>query len=131
MYRFTVYGIPPTFNRIRRMVFQDQSREKREWVNRVKWLVRASKSRPHKPIPKCFVIYTFHFRDQVSRDATNLYGAVKMLEDGLVEANVLEDDSIRHTYPIVQVGSMGAEEEKVVIEVIPGDKMMIQLRLVE
>lgn len=55
-------------------------------VNRMRW--RAP--------DRARMVVTFHLPDSTRRDLDNLIGSTKPLLDGLVDARVLRDDSLRH-----------------------------------
>lgn len=93
---YTIYDVPPSNNKYmgsgsRGKNFQYQ-REKKEWAEKVKSSVGIDI--PDKPFNKSIVTLRYYFKTRHSRDPDNYSG--KFLLDGLIEANIIEDDSFNH-----------------------------------
>ena len=52
--------------------------------------------RPNTPIERAHITITWRSKDKRTRDADNLFAAMKGSIDGLVKAGVLVDDSAKH-----------------------------------
>lgn len=83
-------GIPPSLNKI--------LGGNRFYIHRIKknWESIIGDYRPVKPkepIKKAIIYYVFHFRTKRRQDPDNMASAVKFINDGLVNAGFLEDDT--------------------------------------
>lgn len=116
MFRYIIPGIPPNLNQHRRMTHWQLRKVKQEWEEVVQWVVKTCPC-PAFPLDKSVITYRFYFKDRRERDITNLYGCVKFLEDGLVKAGVIVDDSMNHTYPLVIPGGIDRKRPRVEIVV--------------
>lgn len=118
MIRIIIPGIPPNLNKWRSMHHHEEAKQKKEWEE-VVWLeTLAQNIKPSKPIKKAKVTYTFFFANNRRHDPTNAYGCVKWLEDGLVYAGVLEDDSFDHVKNDVEKGGVDKINPRVEIEIV-------------
>jgi Holliday junction resolvase RusA-like endonuclease len=117
MIKLVIPGIPPNLNKWRNMHHHEEARQKREWEEIV-WLeTLAQNIKPAMPIKKARVNYTFFFESNRRHDPTNCYGSVKWLEDGLVYAGVLEDDSFDNVKNDVEKGGVDKHNPRVVITI--------------
>lgn len=115
--RLIIQGIPPNLNKWRSMHHQKEARLKKEWENVVRLEVLAQKIKPATPIKKAKVTYTFFFEHNRGHDPTNVQGCVKWLEDGLVYAGVLEDDTFDHVKNDVEKGGIDKKNPRVEIDI--------------
>jgi Holliday junction resolvase RusA-like endonuclease len=90
MQAIKILGIPPTQNQFRQMHHFRIAKEKKYWEWYVQFEVKAQKI---KPMQRVKVIYEFHFKDNRRRDADNYSTACKFIQDGLVQAGILQDDN--------------------------------------
>lgn len=85
--------IPPSNNKYQGRGSQkehiiDYQEEKTKWG----WLVRAHiNKKPKKPFERAIVKITYYFPDKRRRDPDNYSG--KFILDGLVDSNIIADDS--------------------------------------
>ena len=69
------------------------SNEKKKWKNMIIDLCEEQKLKKiNKP---CDIFVTFVFADKRRRDHDNLFSTLKFILDGVVEANILKDDSFK------------------------------------
>ncbi len=106
--------IPPSWNQIMRMHHHQQDAETKKWA----LLVRAYAGRRDVPrfTGKVKVKITYYFKDKIKRDPDNYSG--KFINDGLVAAGIIEDDSFQHI-DLEIVGGLDKESPRVEIEVTP------------
>lgn len=121
MVHLVIPGIPPTWNREKKTLPHIINREKNYWLRRVEWIASHSR-KPESPIVRSLVRYTFYFKNEMRRDYSNMYGAIKILEDGLKQSGFLAEDSTSHTYPLAWIGGYD-RRERVEIEIYPLDQM--------
>ncbi|CAH1205715.1 hypothetical protein PAECIP111893_02400 [Paenibacillus plantiphilus] len=89
-----VNNIPPTLNEVRRMHYQQISKDKKEWERIIGWIVKEQKIAPVTgPV---IMTYEFFFRDNKKRDPDGYGFSAKYIQDGLVKAGILQDDSFKH-----------------------------------
>ena len=89
--RITLPGVPPSLNKYAgRENTNEYRKDKRDWMDRVIWMVKANKGRPEAPFRKAKVEILYYFKDNRRHDPDNYCG--KFLMDGLREARVIEDD---------------------------------------
>jgi hypothetical protein len=90
--KFELKGLPPSPNKIGRSHWAIQAKIKREWQDKVGWLVKAN--RPSKPFQRAHIAFVITTGDKRRHDPDNLNWAVtKPTLDGL-KGIVIEDDSI-------------------------------------
>lgn len=90
-YRYRVEGIPPSNNKYAgRKNCWEYRQDKKEWMRAV-WYACKAAPRPERPIERALVRIRYGFKDRRRRDPDNYSG--KFLQDGLVAAGVLADDS--------------------------------------
>lgn len=116
MRKLKILGIPPSLNQLRRMHYQEQARQKRKWGGVVAMEVARQLGKP-KPYKRAKCIYTFYFPTRIRHDPTNY--SPKWIEDGLVAANVIEDDSFDHVEVHLRKGGVDKKNPRVEIEIIP------------
>ena len=70
----------------------DYQQRKKYWA----WLIMAAvgRNKPKKPIKRASVTITYYFPNLIRRDPDNYSG--KFINDGLVNAGILEDDSFNN-----------------------------------
>lgn len=92
-YKYIVNEIPPSLNKYlgNSHSYQIYRQDKDHW----EWLVRLAikNDRPQKPFEKAEVIITYFFGNRRRHDSDNYSG--KFINDGLVKAGVLKDDSFK------------------------------------
>lgn len=115
--KLIIQGIPPNLNKWRSMHHHQEAKEKKEWENVVRLEVLAQKIKPVTPIKKAKLTYTFFFKTDAGHDPTNCQGCVKWLEDGLVKAGVLEDDTFEHVKNDVEKGGIDKLNPRVEIDI--------------
>ena len=106
--RFTILGIPPGLNVLRRMHHYHWADAKRDWTGRS---YEAALEAVKRIIPKgevwaqkVRVTVTYHFADARRRDPDNYASATKFLLDGLTLARVMPDDDFGHVELVVRRG---------------------------
>lgn len=113
--KLVIPGIPPSINTWRSMNHFTEARKKKEWEELVQWEVIRQKKRPPRPFQKAITVYRYYFPDRRRRDATNY--SPKWIEDGLVKAGVLEDDSFDHVELVIEKGGVDKHNPRVEIEI--------------
>lgn len=88
-----INNIPPNLNVYRNMHFQKLDKEKKEWAQIVKMIVREQKIQPMERIHQ---VYEFFFKDRREHDPDNYSACAKFLNDGLVDAGILPRDNFDH-----------------------------------
>lgn len=89
-----VNDIPSSLNKYRNMDYHSLDKEKKEWERVVHWLVKEQKLQPFtKPIKQT---YSFWFQDKRVHDPDNYACCAKFLNDGIVKAGILQNDSFDH-----------------------------------
>lgn len=115
--KLIIQGIPPNLNKWRSMHHHQEAKLKKEWESVVMLEVLSQKIKPLRPIKKAKLIYTFFFKENRRHDPTNVQGCVKWLEDGLVYAGVLEDDTFDHVKNEVEKGGIDKKNPRVEIDI--------------
>lgn len=89
IYRYVIPEIPPSNNKFigRNARWQYQA-EKKRWADLISLLC---KPRPQEPIPYARITLTYYFGDKRRHDPDNYAG--KMILDGLVRSDIIQDDS--------------------------------------
>lgn len=89
IYRYVIPEIPPSNNKFigRNARWQYQA-EKKRWADLIALLC---KPRPQEPIPYARITLTYYFGDKRRHDPDNYAG--KMILDGLVRSDIIQDDS--------------------------------------
>lgn len=88
-FKYIIPEIPPSNNKyIGRNVRFEYQNAKKAWADKIFLLCRP---RPVQPLKKACVCITYYFKDKRRRDPDNYSG--KFILDGLVRAEVIEDDS--------------------------------------
>lgn len=113
MIKLTIPGIPPSINEWRNMHHHQEAKQKKEWEQVVGWEVLRQKVKPSQPIRKAVTTYRYHFPTKHRRDPSNY--SPKWLEDGLVKAGVLEDDSFDHVELKIEFGGVDRKNPRVEI----------------
>jgi len=115
--KFIIKDIPPSNNKYigrgrKGSNFRYQE-EKREW----EWLVKASvgQDKPKKPLRRAKIRLTYYFPTRHRRDPDNYSG--KFILDGLVKANVIEDDSFK-CIDLELIGKYDKDNPRTEIEVL-------------
>ena len=104
LYKYVIDGIPPSNNKYqgtggKGKAFRYQE-EKREWEMKVR--VAVGRNKPKEPLSGVIVKHKYYFGDRRRRDPDNYSG--KFLNDGLVLAGVIEDDSFNHIQLLTEGG---------------------------
>ena len=115
MTKLVIPGIPPSINEWRNMHHHQEAKLKKEWEDIVGWEVLRQKAKPPKPIRKAVTTYRYYFPTKHRRDPSNY--SPKWLEDGLVKAGVLEDDSFENVNLEIVHGGVDKENPRVEIEI--------------
>ena len=114
-YIYTIPAIPPSTNEF---IGKDNRWEyqtiKKQWA----FLVRAfCKPVPQKPIDLVIVKIKYYFPNHIRRDPDNYSG--KMINDGLVRAGIIIDDSFDHISLLTSGGyDKDNPRTEIIIEVI-------------
>lgn len=89
IYRYIIPEIPPSNNKyIGRNARWQYQAEKKRWADLIALLC---KPRPQEPIPYARITLTYYFGDKRRHDPDNYAG--KMILDGLVRSDIIQDDS--------------------------------------
>jgi crossover junction endodeoxyribonuclease RusA len=115
MINLIIPGIPPSLNQWRNMHHYTEAKQKKEWEDIVILEVQRQRKKPPKPIKRSTTTYTYYFPDRRRRDASNF--SPKWLEDGLVKAGVLEDDSFENVDLKVRKGGVDKHNPRVEITI--------------
>jgi crossover junction endodeoxyribonuclease RusA len=115
MIKLIIPGIPPSLNQWRNMHHFTEAKQKKAWEDIVILEVMRQRQKPSKPIKRSVTTYTYYFPDKRRRDASNF--SPKWLEDGLVKAGVLEDDSFEHVDLKVRKGGVDKRNPRVEITI--------------
>lgn len=86
-------GMPPNLNKYRNMHFHALDKEKKQWEKVIAALVQEQQI---QPMTKIHMRYEFWFKDKRRRDADNYSCCAKFIQDGLVDAGILQDDDFEH-----------------------------------
>ncbi len=98
----------PSLNQLIGGKVHDRIALKRQWLDVVIALARSQRL---EPMHRVRMRYDFWERNR-KRDLSNLFaGAVKVIEDGLVQARILRDDSQRHVCGI-EFGEVAIRPER-------------------
>ena len=93
-YKYRIEGIPPSSNRYSgRKNCWEYRKDKKEWMRAV-WYACRTAARPQRPVERSVVRIKYYFKDKRRRDPDNYSG--KFLQDGLVAAGIIADDSFSH-----------------------------------
>lgn len=115
MIKLIIPGIPPSINTWRNMYHHEEAKQKKEWEQIVGWEVLRQKVKPSQPIRKSVTTYTYYFPTKHRRDPSR-YSPI-WIEDGLVKAGVLEDDSFDHIELKIAFGGVDKKNPRVEIEI--------------
>jgi crossover junction endodeoxyribonuclease RusA len=113
--KLIIKGIPPNLNKWRNMHHFTEAKQKKEWEEVVLLETLAQKIKPSKPIKKAITTYTYYFATKHRHDPSNY--SPKWLEDGLVKAGVLEDDSFDHVELKIAFGGVDKHNPRVEITI--------------
>lgn len=72
--------------------YYKRAKEKERWGTMVKWI--AKKHKPDKPIEKSEITVIYYFKSNARHDFDNYIP--KFILDGLVEAELIKDDDLKH-----------------------------------
>lgn len=115
MIKLVIPGIPPSINEWRNMHHHVEAKQKKEWEQIVGWEVLRQKVKPSQPIRKAVTTYRYYFPTKHRRDPSNY--SPKWLEDGLVKAGVLLDDSFENVKLEIVHGGVDRSFPRVEIEI--------------
>ena len=94
-----------------------QRKKKADEIHALVWLSVLEQVKESVPFSKKVkLIYTVCYKDKRRRDADN--AAIKFFTDGLVEANILKDDSAEYVDEISIKIKTGQVDNKVIIKII-------------
>ena len=97
--------------------FYTRSRVRREQHEQMIGYV-LEQGRPDKPFEKAHITITWRAKDKRKRDIDNLLSAMKGSIDGLVEADVLVDDSAKHlSYTLYYEWGDDIEKDETILEI--------------
>lgn len=121
-YEYTLNEIPKSLNHyLTRPNTHEYRQAKKRFARDIFYIVNANKNnKPKKPINKAIVIYTYNFKDMKRRDPDNYNG--KMLNDALVNANVLEDDTFENV-TLLFFATFGNAKESTTINILEVDDL--------
>ena len=109
--KITIYQIPPTINKyIGRTNIWEYQKQKKQIHN----LIRLCTIGNNPRIKKCKMRITYYFKDHRRHDPSNYD---KMLLDGLVEANIIEDDNYGVIQEFTTIGKVDSKNPRVEIEI--------------
>jgi crossover junction endodeoxyribonuclease RusA len=109
----TIPGIPPSINEWRNMHHYEEAKQKKKWEEIVGWEVLAQKVKPQKPIERAVTTYLYFFPSRRRHDPSNY--SPKWIEDGLVKAGVLLDDSFENVDLNIRKGGVDKHNPRVEI----------------
>lgn len=112
--RLVIPGRFPSLNEFYRMGPHEQSRVKRECDELVAWCARAQRL-PRIKRPVSLSITWVEANDR--RDLDNVAFATKFVQDGLVKAGVLENDTKRHVRALHHGFEIDRRDPRVVVEI--------------
>ena len=109
--KIVLHILPPTINKFigRKNIWEYQS-EKRK----IHEAIRLGTIGLNPRYKKCKMRVTYYFKDKRRHDPANYD---KMLLDGLVEANIIEDDNYEVIQEYTTIGKVDRENPRVEIEV--------------
>lgn len=109
--KITLNFIPPTINKyIGRANIWEYQKDKK----RIHQAVKMSTIGINPKYKSCKIRMTYYFEDKKRRDTLNYD---KMIMDGLVEANIIEDDNYDVVKEITIIGSCDKDNPRVEIEI--------------
>lgn len=115
--KYIIKAIPPSNNqfigRNERWKYQEV---KKQWADLINIVCRP---KPKKPLQKAVVTIAYYFKDKRRRDPDNYSG--KMILDGLVRADILQDDSFNNIDLLLR-GNYDKDNPRTEIE-IKGDNL--------
>lgn len=122
VYTYVLQEIPQSLNHyLSRFNVGEYRYDKARFERDVFYLVNyVAKNKPKNPLKKAIVQYTYNFKTKIRRDPDNYNG--KMLNDALVKAGVLEDDTFNNII-IKSFATFGNEKESTVIEILEVDEL--------
>lgn len=100
--KFTDQGTLPGRNEAEyaaRSHWSKGSKLKREYTDDVHWQLKIQHIKPVQG--KAVLTITFYEKDN-RRDADNIYGGLKYLLDGMVQAGIVKDDTRQYVEPIIK-----------------------------
>ena len=112
--RLVIPGRFPSLNEFYRMGPREQARVKRECDELVAWCARAQRL-PRIKRPVSLSITWVEPNDR--RDLDNVAFATKFVQDGLVKAGVLENDTKRHVTSLHHMYGIDRRDPRVVVEI--------------
>lgn len=111
--KIVINALPPNINKyIGRTNIWEYQKEKKKYHK----LVKLSTIGINEKIKKCDMTVIYHFPDHRKRDTHNL---TKCLLDGLVDANVIEDDNYTVLNRYTEIGVYDKNKSYVEILIIP------------
>jgi hypothetical protein len=108
-------GMPPNLNYLLGRNKYYIHRLKKNWEG----IIEGYKPiRPKKPIDRAIIYYIFHFKTNRRQDPDNMASAVKFINDGLVNAGFLADDTFDNVDIRIRRGQKSPEGEFTEIVII-------------
>jgi len=93
--KFTLQGLPPTFNSFNRKHWSQKTKEKNKWHSLVALAVKGKT--PWKPVKKYELVLTRFSASEPDFDG--LTSTWKWIIDGLIQAGVIDDDKLSNSGP--------------------------------
>ena len=118
--KFFVKGLPPSPNKIGRSHWAVQAKNKREWQEKVLWLVKSKK--PSERLKRAHIAFIICTGDKRRHDPDNLNWAVtKPTLDALKEIILVDDsiDNIVLEYSYTREGERGFTVKITALDTIP------------
>lgn len=112
--RFVIPGRFPSLNEFYRMNRWEQARVKRECDERVAWAAKAARVRP--AVGRVMYSVTWHEANR-KRDLDNVAFGKKFIQDGLVKAGVLRNDTGREIAGFADSFAYDPDDPRVVVDV--------------
>lgn len=111
MMKIVIDELPPTINKyIGRTNFREYQRDKKRYQQ----LIRMSTIGNNPKFKKCKIKVIYYFKDKRKHDPSNYD---KFLLDGLVEANIIEDDNYNVIEEFTTIGYVDYNRPRVEIEI--------------
>lgn len=121
--KIVINGIPPSINKWRTMNHYEEANQKRDWENIVIQETWAQLKRHQRKTfqNKTLCTYTYFFPNTHRHDPSNY--SPKWIEDGLVKAGILIDDSFDHVDLRIRKGGVDRVNPRVEITIEEIDLM--------
>ena len=122
MIRLSVPLVAPSMNKLfGRGHWSQRSEVVKAWNYAVWILCKQDKIPPVTGYPVCITTKSY-FKGKCQRDTSNCFPANKLVEDGLVEAGILKDDTPQYVCRhIIEVPEFGCPEDMTVVTISKGE----------